>query len=114
MGRGRGGFGGMGDMMKLAKMAQKMQDDMLAAQQELEEARIEATSGGGMVKAVVTGKGKLVALEIKPEAVDPDDVEMLQDLILTAVKEAEEKAEAQEKERMEGLVPGGMGLPGIF
>jgi hypothetical protein len=116
MGRGsggRGGFGGMGDMAKLAKMAQKMQEDMLAAQEEMENARIEATSGGGMVKATVTGKGRLVALEIKPEAVDPDDVEMLQDLIVVAIQEAEAKAEEAQMERMQGLT-GGLNLPGLF
>jgi DNA-binding YbaB/EbfC family protein len=117
MGRGfggRGGFGGLGDISKLMKQAQKMQDDMLAAQEELQTARIESTAGGGVVKAVVDGKGKLVSLEIKPEAVDPDDVEMLQDLLITAIKDAEEKAEALETERMQG-VAGGAGLPpGLF
>ncbi len=113
-GFGRGGFGGLGDMAKLMKQAQKMQQDMLQAQEELQNARVEATSGGGAVRAVVNGKGKLVALEIKPEAVDPDDVEMLQDLLVSAIKEAEEKAEEQELERMQGLT-GGLGLPpGMF
>src|SRR5438445_13716043 len=88
MGRGfggRGGFGGLGDINKLMKQAQKMQDDMMVAQEELKSARIESTAGGGVIKAVVDGKGKLVNLEIKPEAVDPDDVEMLQDLIIAAI-----------------------------
>lgn len=111
---GRGGFGGLGDMAKLMKQAQKMQEEMLAAQEELQEARVEATAGGGVVKAVVNGKGKLMALEIKPEAVDPDDVEMLQDLIVAAIQEAEEKAEAMELEKMKGLT-GDIGLPpGLF
>jgi nucleoid-associated protein EbfC len=111
---GFGGLGGLGDMAKLMKQAKQMQDDMVTAQEELQNARVEATSGGGVVKAVVNGKGKLVSLEIKPEAVDPDDVEMLQDLIITAIKEAEEKAEEQETEKMQGLTQG-IGLPpGMF
>jgi hypothetical protein len=117
MGRGfggRGGFGGMPDMGKLMKDMQKMQTDMLAKQEELQSARVEATSGGGVVKATVSGKGRLVALEIKPEAVDPDDVEMLQDLIVTAIREAEERAEEQEKTAMESLTNGIALPPGLF
>jgi len=114
---GRGGlpgFGGLGDINKLMKDMQRMQQEMLDAQEELKNSRIEATAGGGVVKAVVNGKGRLVALEIRPEAVDPDDVEMLQDLIVSAVREAEEMAEAQEKARMENLA-GGINLPpGLF
>jgi|YelNatPaOPRAMG01_1025707.scaffolds.fasta_scaffold40448_4 DNA-binding YbaB/EbfC family protein len=108
---GGAGFGGLGDMNKLMKQAQKMQQDMLDAQEKLEEIRVEATSGGGMVKAIMTGKGKLVDIEIKPEAVDPDDVEMLQDLIITAIREAEDKAEETQTEIMKG-VTGGINLPG--
>jgi len=112
---GRGGFGGMGDMMKLMKQAQKMQEDMVAAQEELESARVEATSGGGVVKAVVSGKGRLLALEIKPEAVDPTDVEMLQDLIVAAIQEAEAKAEDLAEERMQDVTSALGGLPpGLF
>lgn len=112
MGRGigRGGFGGLGDMSKLLRQAQKMQEDMAAAQEELEKERVEATSGGGAVKAAVNGKGRLLEVIIKPEAVDPDDVEMLQDLIVTAVREAQEAADAEQSRRMQGLT-GGMGLP---
>ena len=112
MGRGigRGGFGGLGDMSKLLKQAQKMQEEMAAAQDELETERVDATSGGGAVKAVVTGKGRLIELAIKPEAVDPEDVEMLQDLNITAVSEAQEKAENEQARRMQGLA-GGLGLP---
>jgi DNA-binding YbaB/EbfC family protein len=113
MGR-RGGFGGLGDMAKLMKDMQKMQDNMVVAQEELQQTRIETTSGGGAVKAVVNGKGKLISLEIKPEAVDPDDIEMLQDLLVIAIKEAEDKAEAMETEKMQGLT-GGVALPpGLF
>ena len=107
------GFGGLGDLSKLMKQAQKVQEDMLAAQEEMARARVEATSGGGVVKAVVDGRGKLINLEIKPEAVDPDDVEMLQDLLVSAIHEAQEKAEAASEEKMRGLT-GGMGLPPGF
>jgi DNA-binding YbaB/EbfC family protein len=112
---GRGGFGGLGDVAKLMKQAQQMQENMLAAQEELENARVEATAGGGVVKAVVNGKGKLVSLEIKPEAVDPDDVEMLQDLLIAAIQEAEEKAEELAEEKMQAVTGGLGGLPpGLF
>lgn len=118
MGRGfggRGGFGSMGDMMKLMKQAQKMQEEMMAAQEEMESAHVEATSGGGVVKAVVNGKGRLVALEIRPEVVDPDDVEMLQDLIVAAIQEAEQKAQEMAEERMQEITGGFGGLPpGLF
>ena len=117
MGRGfggRGGFGGLPDMGKLMKDMQRMQGDMVAAQEELQNTRVEATSGGGVVKATVSGKGKLIALEIKPEAVDPDDVEMLQDLIVTAIKEAEDRAEEQETQKMQGLTNGMNLPPGLF
>jgi DNA-binding YbaB/EbfC family protein len=114
MGRGKGGLGGFGDMAKLARMAQKMQQDMLAAQEEMQDARIEASSGGGVVTAVVNGRGRLISLTVKREAVDPDDVEMLQDLIVSAINEAEDRAEESQTERMQGLT-GGMGLPpGLF
>jgi DNA-binding YbaB/EbfC family protein len=92
------------------KQAQKMQEEMLAAQEELDAARVEATSGGGAVKAVVTGKGKIVSVEIDPSAVDPDDVEMLQDMIVTAVREAQDTAEAEAEQKMKGIA-GAAGLP---
>ena len=112
---GKGGFGGLGDMAGLLKKAQKMQDDMLAAQEELAQTRVEATSGGGVVKAVVNGKGRLVALEIKPEAVDPDDVEMLQDLIVSAIQQAEENAEEVQTEKLQQAAGPLGGLPpGLF
>lgn len=116
MGRGfgKGNFGGLGDMSKLMKDMQKMQANMLAVQEDLQQQEIEGSSGGGAVKAIVNGKGKLISIQIKPEAVDPEDVEMLQDLIVTAVREAEEKAEETERVRMERLT-GGVNLPpGLF
>jgi DNA-binding YbaB/EbfC family protein len=118
MGKGFGGlgrgFGGLGDINKLMKQVQKAQEDMMTAQEELAAARIEATAGGGAVKAVVDGKGGIVALEIQPEAVDADDVEMLQDLLISAIREAQENAEEEQRKRMEA-VTGGMNLPpGLF
>ncbi len=118
MGKGFGGlgrgFGGLGDINKLMKQVQKAQEDMATAQEELAVARIEATSGGGAVRAVVDGKGGIITLEIKPEAADPDDVEMLQDLIISAIREAQEKAEEEQRQRLES-VTGGMNLPpGLF
>ena len=116
MGRGfgKGGFGGLGDMAKLMKDMQKVQENMLKAQEDLSETRIEATSGGGAVKAVVNGKGRLIDLVIKPEAVDPNDVEMLQDLLVTAIREAEDKAEEMSTEKMQGAAGGVQLPPGLF
>ena len=104
---------GMGNMNKLMKQVQKMQKDMVKLQEELKEKTVEATAGGGVVKAVASGKKQLVSVEIKPEVVDPDDIEMLQDLILAAVNEALQKAEDMVAEEM-GKLTGGMNLPGMF
>jgi nucleoid-associated protein EbfC len=100
----------MGDMMKQAK---KMMAGVQKAQEELADMRIEAASGGGMVKAVVSGTGDLLEIKIDPQVVDPDDVEMLQDLVVTAVHEA--LADAKEAaERLMGPLTGGMNLPGLM
>lgn len=99
--------------MNMMQQAQKMQQDMIAMQQELETREFSATTGGGMVTATVTGKHRLTALEIQPEAVDPDDVEMLQDMIIAAVNEAVRKAEETAEEEMQKLT-GGLNLPGLF
>ena len=110
-----GGFPGMGmgNMQQLARQAQKLQQQMTEKQEELEARTYEAASGGGMVTAVVSGKKQLVSLTIKPEAVDPDDVDMLQDMILAAVNEAIRQAdEATEKEL--GKLTGGLSMPGLF
>ena len=88
--RGMGGMGG--NMNNMIRQAQKMQQDMLKAQEELENKTYEAAAGGGVVSATVSGKKELVAVAIDPEAVDPEDVEMLQDLIVAAVNEALRKA----------------------
>jgi nucleoid-associated protein EbfC len=109
----KGGFqgGGMGNMNNMIKQAQKMQKDMMKVQEELELREIEASAGGGAVTVVVTGKKELVSIKIKPEVVDPEDVEMLQDLILAAVNEAIRKAEEMVSSEM-GKLTGGLGLPG--
>jgi len=108
-----GGMGGM-NMGNLMKQAQKMQKDMERLQEELGEMTVEASAGGEAVKAVVTGKKELKEIIIKPEVVDPDDVEMLQDLILAAVNEAMRKAEELASQEM-AKVTGGFGsLPGMF
>lgn len=101
-------FGG-GNMQQLMRQAQKMQEQLTKAQEELDAKEYEATSGGGMVTCRVNGKREIVSLTIKPEAVDPDDVEMLQDLITAAVNEALRTGEKNREETMNRLAPGGMG-----
>ena len=107
----RGGYGGMGGMnqMQMMKQAQKMQQDLLKMQQELEQPAYTAAAGGGVVTATVNGKRELTSLEIKPEAVDPDDVEMLQDMVIAAVNEALRKAEDAASSNMSRLT-GGLNL----
>lgn len=113
----RGGFpGGMGggNMANLMKQAQKMQKDMEKMQDELKEKTVEASAGGGAINVIVTGKKEIKEITIKPEVVDPDDVEMLQDLILAAVNEALRKADEMANNEM-GRLTGGMGgLGGLF
>ena len=110
-GRGMAGMGGVN--MNMLKQAQKMQQDMLKMQEELESKEYDATAGGGMVKAVVNGKHELLSLSIHPEAVDPEDVEMLQDMVVAAVNEAMRKAEAEAAQNMSKLT-GGLNLGGLF
>ena len=115
----KGGFrgmpGGMGGMNQAAmmKQVQKMQQDMIRMQEEMEAKTYTATSGGGMVKAEVSGKNELVNLQINPEAVDPDDVEMLQDMIIAAVNEALRAAETEKNNNMSKMA-GGLNLGGLF
>ena len=112
----RGGFPGMmggANMQQLARQAQKLQQQMTKMQEELDAREFEATSGGGRVTAKVNGKRELLALTIKPEAVDPDDVEMLEDMVMAAVNEALRTA-ADTVEREMGKLTGGMGMPGLF
>jgi len=96
----------------LVKQAQAMQQKMARMQEELEAQSYEATSGGGMVKAVVDGKQRLQSLTIQPDAVDPEDVEMLQDLVMAAVNEAVKASQEQLKKEM-GKLTGGMNIPGL-
>jgi len=105
----RGGSPGGGMNMNMIKQAQKMQEDLLKMQAEMEDRTFSAQSGGGVVTAVVTGKHELKELVIEPDAVDPDDVEMLQDLIIAAVNEAMRKAETSMSDSMSKLT-GGLNL----
>ena len=97
---GFGGFGGGAQMQQLMKQAQKMQEDMVKAQEELENAEIEGESGGGLVKVVVNGKKVVSSITISPNAVDPDDMEMLEDLIIAALNSAYEEADELYNEKM--------------
>lgn len=108
---GFGGFGGGANMQQLMRQAQKMQQDMEKVQQELADTQLEASAGGGMVICTVTGMKEIVSLKINPEIVDPEDVEMLEDTVLAAVREAVAKAEELYKNKM-GAIAGGMG--GLF
>ena len=101
MGNMRGGFGGGGfNMQNLMKQAQKMQENMQKANEELENCEIEATVGGGMVTVVVTGKKRVKQVKLKKEAVDPDDIEMLEDLLVAGFNEACAKADEKASELM--------------
>lgn len=100
----------MNDLMKQAK---KMQEQMMKSQQELEDKLFSASSGGGMVTVEMTGKFELKSLKINPEAVDPNDVEMLEDLIVAAILEAHTKVSEASEESM-GKLTGGMKIPGLF
>ena len=110
--RGMGGMGG-GMNMNMIKQAQKMQQDMLKMQEELEVKQYEAAAGGGVVKAVVNGKHEVVSLTIDPEAVDPEDVDLLQDMVLAAVNEALRGMSDVSAQRLNS-VTGGMNLPGLM
>lgn len=104
-------YGNMGNMMK---QIQKMQKEMMKMQEELEQRTVEASSGGGMVRVEFTGKKELVSLTIEPEAVDPEDVEMLQDMIAAAVNEGLRKVDEMMAQEMKKIT-GGMNLPpGLF
>lgn len=111
----KGGFPGMGggNMQQMMKQAQQMQKQMESLQEELDEREVEASSGGGVVTVIVTGKKVIKSIIIKPEAVDPDDVEMLQDLILSAANEALRKAEEMVQGEM-GKITGGLNMGGLF
>ena len=97
----------------MMKQAQQLQKQMLKAQQEIEETKVAFSSGGGVVKVVVSGKMVVESIEIDPDAVDPDDVEMLQDLVLSAVNGAMEKAQELASSKM-GAITGGLNIPGLI
>ena len=101
------------NMQKLMKQAQKMQQEMNKAQEELKNTQVEGISGGGMVKVLASCNNEVLSIAIDPEIVDPEDVEMLEDLVLAAVKDALEKAAATAAARMQS-VTGGMGMGGGF
>ena len=109
----RGGMPGGMNQAAMMKQAQKMQQELLRMQQEQESKTFTAKAGGGMVAATVNGKHELTALEINPEAVDPDDVYMLQDMIIAAVNEAMRTADAAAQNNMSKLT-GGLNLGGLF
>jgi len=110
----KGMGGGMGgNMSQMIKQAQKMQEDMARVQEELLTKTVDASSGGGVVQVIVSGKMELVELKIKPEAVDPEDVEMLEDLIKAALNEGLRKAQEMANNEM-GKLTGGLKIPGLF
>lgn len=104
---------GMGNMQNMMKQMQKMQKKMAQAQEELGEKKVEGTAGGGMVTVIATGHKEIVEVKINQEAVDPDDVEMLEDLVLAAVNDALKKADELANETM-GQFTKGLNLPGLF
>ncbi|ALS25646.1 YbaB/EbfC family nucleoid-associated protein [Paenibacillus cisolokensis] len=103
----------MNNMNQMMKQVKKMQEQMLKAQEALGNKTVEGTAGGGVVTVSMNGHKKLLGVTIKPEAVDPDDVEMLQDLVLTAVNDALAKAEELANQDM-GKFTGGLKIPGLF
>ena len=117
MPKGKGGrppmpAGGGGQLNQMMKQMQKMQADMAAAQDALADTTVEGSAGGGMVKVVVTGTGDVQSVQIAPEVVDPDDVEMLEDLVLAAVGDGLRRAQAMQSESLGG-VTGGLDLGGL-
>lgn len=104
--------GGMGNMQAMMKKVQKMQADMMKKQEEIKSKTIETTAGGGAVTVVVNGKKEIVSLTIKPEACDPEDVEILQDMLITAINDGMKQMDEYSEKEM-AKVTGGMKLPGM-
>ena len=102
---------GMGNMMK---QAQKLQQKMVKIQEELASATVESSAGGGMVKVVANGKQQIVSIQIEKEVVDPEDIEMLQDLVLAAINDALTKSQEMVSQEMGKLMPAGMNIPGLM
>lgn len=107
----RGGFNGLGNMGNIMKQAQKMQKDMEKKQEELAQRTVETTAGGGAVYVKASGKKEILEIKIKPEVVDPEDVEMLEDLVMVAINEAIRKAEDMFNTEMSKIAPN---IPGLF
>jgi len=104
----------MKNMGNMLKQAQKLQSKMLKLQEELANETVETTAGGGMIRVVASGKQQIVSIKIEKEVVDPEDVDMLQDLILAAVNDALDKSQKMVNEKMGKLVPGGLNIPGLM
>ena len=109
----RGGFPGGANMNNMMKQVKKMQEQMEKAQQDIEENEFESTSGGGVVSATVNGKKEVIAIKIDPDVIDPEDVEMLEDLIIAAINDAMKKADEYSGETM-GKLTGGLNIPGLM
>jgi len=107
------GMGGQQNMQAMVKKAQKMQEQMEAKQAELEQTEFTTTAGGGAVEVVMTGNKVVKAINLKPEVVDPDDIEMLQDLVIGAVNECLREIETKTNAEMERIT-GGLNVPGVF
>jgi nucleoid-associated protein EbfC len=104
------------DMNKMLQQAQQMQEQMMQAQEEAANEVVEASAGGGMVNVKATGRGEIVGITIDPKAIDPDDPELLADLVMAAVNEALRSANALMESKVQGMIPGGLGglgLPGL-
>ena len=109
----RGGFPGGANMNNMMKQVKKMQEQMEKAQQEIEEREFESTSGGGVVSATVNGKKEVLAIKIDPDVIDPEDSEMLEDLIIAAINDAMKKADEYSQKEM-GKLTGNINIPGLM
>lgn len=107
------GMGGAGNMQAMLRQAQKMQEDMANLQAELDEKVYDVSAGGGMVKVSINGKKEILAIDIKPDIVDPDDIETLSDILVAAVNQAINQVETTNTTEM-GKITGGMNMPGLF
>jgi len=113
MAKGYGMFGNIPGLGNMMKQVQKMVEDTQRLEEELGNERLEATSGGGMVKDVANGRGEILEIKIDPQVVDPDDVEILEDMVVSAVREVIQKAFELKASRQQEIT-GGIGLPGLF
>lgn len=109
----RGGFPGGANMNNMMKQVKKMQEQMEKAQQEIEEKEFESTSGGGVVSATVNGKKEVISIKIDPDVIDPEDSDMLEDLIIAAINDAMKKADEYSGQTM-GKLTGGLNIPGLM